>query len=276
MPVKNVPLIFLIFLIITNISLAGAWTQKKGGGFYKLDFRFLNAEKIYDRWGNKTDIPEFSDMTLGLYSEYGVSDALTLFGSWSAYKVTKIDSAKNFSLRDEISGTGDGLIGVKLRLAQFGSSVLSSLISFGIPAGISTPDGNIITGDGEFDQTIGIQFGYSLYPVPSYLNLSVRFSNRINGFSDEFGYGFEAGYDVLKSLTLIVRLNGLYSLKNGDPQTMGGFGIFANNTQFIAYSAGLNYEFTDRFGLSAAYESGTAGRNIISAPVVTLGIFFTH
>ena len=59
-------------------------------------------------------------------------------------------------------------------------------------------------------------------------------------------------------------------------QTVGGFGTFMNNQQFIAYNAELVYKVTKNFGVKGYYESGSNGKNIISTPVISAGIFFTH
>jgi hypothetical protein len=115
-----------------------------------------------------------------------------------------------------------------------------------------------------------------LYPVPAYFNLGVSYSNRSNGFSDQFNYAIEAGYRFFKNLSLIVRFHGQVSFENGDENIYGGFGTFSNNQQFIAYNAELVYKFANNVGIKGYYESGTNGKNIISAPVFNVGIYFTN
>ena len=66
------------------------------------------------------------------------------------------------------------------------------------------------------------------------------------------------------------------SFDNGDPNVLGGFGTYQNDQQFLAYNAELVYSITDNWGVSAYYESGTNGKNIISAPVLNFSVFFTH
>ena len=80
----------------------------------------------------------------------------------------------------------------------------------------------------------------------------------------------------MKNLSLIVRFHGQVSMDNGDANVIGGFGVYSNNQQFIAYNAELAYKFTDNFGVKGYYESGGAGKNIISAPVLNVGMFFTN
>ena len=61
-----------MFLIIPyKLVLAGAWPQKEGSGYYKISFRYLSGEKIYNSDGVKVPIPKFTDFTVGLFGSYG-------------------------------------------------------------------------------------------------------------------------------------------------------------------------------------------------------------
>ena len=64
-------IILLILLSQANEMFAGAWTQKKGGGYYKADFRYIGGNKIYDSNGDKVAIPDFKDLTVGVFGSYG-------------------------------------------------------------------------------------------------------------------------------------------------------------------------------------------------------------
>ena len=77
-------------------------------------------------------------------------------------------------------------------------------------------------------------------------------------------------------MTLILKFKGLQPLKNGDRNKIGGFGVLLNNQRYIAYGAEIIYMLTQNIGISAFYESGTAGRNIVSTPVYTFGVFFSN
>jgi hypothetical protein len=271
-------MVFLLLLILpVNEIFAGAWTQKKGTGFYKADFRYLGGNKIYNSIGDKIAIPDFRDMTVGVFGSYGITDNLTLMINAAVYKNVKLDTASTeLGFDNEVSGVGDILIGGKYKLAKFGQSFVSGKFLLNLPTGESTPDGGLWTGGGDYHQTLGLEYGYSLWPIPAYLNAGLTYTNRTQDFSDEFRYGIEAGYTFIKNLSLIIRFHGQVSMKNGDPDVQGGFGIFSNNQQYIAYNAELAYKFTDNFGVKGYYESGGAGKNIISAPVINVGLFFTN
>jgi hypothetical protein len=195
----------LCFLVLNQNLFAGAWTQKKGGGYYKLDFRFLSAKKFYDGEGVKIPLNgTFKDYTIDFYGEYGLSNNITISSSFLGFKMLDYQSNTGIAQIDDFeTGIGDASLGLKVLLKKIGQTVLSGSITLGLPTGEGTPDGDLLTGDGEFNQAITIQAGHSLYPTPSYLNLFISFNNRNSGFSDEFRYGVEGGYSFDKNVTLI-------------------------------------------------------------------------
>ena len=273
-------LILLSILIIPfmqSTADAGAWTQKKGRGYYKMDFRYLSGTKLYSPDGVKIPIPKFTDITIGIFGSYGINDKFTGFISAALYKSVKLETtSEEFGSDTDVSGFGDIALGGKYRLAKFGKSVISGKLILVLPTGKSEPDSGLWIGSNDFHQTLGFEYGYSLYPIPAYLNAGVSFSNRSKGFSDQFNYAIEAGYRFFNNLSLIVRFHGQVSFENGDENIYGGFGTFSNNQQFIAYNAELVYKFTNNVGIKGYYESGTNGKNIISAPVFNFGLFFTN
>ncbi|MCH8032358.1 MAG: hypothetical protein IH950_01200 [Bacteroidetes bacterium] len=276
--IKNnlILLSILIIFLIQSTAAAGAWTQKKGRGYYKVEFRYLSATKIYDSVGVKESIPKFTDVTIGIFGSYGITDNLTTFVNINAFKTVSLDSLSSaFGSDNDVKNIGDLDIGLKYRLANFGKTVISVKLILGLPTGLSTPDGGLWTGSGNFNQLLGVEVGHSFYPLPIYLSGGIAFNNRTNGFSDEFKYIIEGGYKFTKKLSLTLRFHGVVSFKNGDPSVQGGFGIFSNNQEYIAYNAALVYKISDSFGINGYYESGTNGKNIISTPVFNIGVFFT-
>jgi hypothetical protein len=271
-------LILILFIVIPHESvLAGAWPQKKGGGYYKISFRYLSGEKIYNSDGVKIPIPKFTDYTLGLFGSYGLTDKLTAFMNVGLFRSTKLDtSSQAFGSDTDVSGFGDISVGLKYGIVQLGKTIISAKLIFGIPTGLSSPDGGLWLGSGNANQLIGLEAGHSFWPSGFYLTEGIAFNNQTNGFSNQFRYYIEGGYRFSKSLLLIARLHGLISFDNGDPNVLGGFGSYQNDQQFLAYNAELVYSITDHWGVSAYYESGTNGKNIISAPVLNFSVFFTH
>ncbi len=272
---KYLILILIFFGFLTQSVFAGAWTQKKGSGYYKLDFRYVSGENIYDSSGTKIPIPTFTDLTIGGFGSYGITDEFTVFLGAAIFKSIKLDTTIS-GFENDVKGFGNMMTGVKYRIAKFSKSVFSGKIILGLPTGKTGNDGELWIGSKDFSQAIGLEYGHSLYPLPAYFNAGVTYTNRAAGISDHFNYGLEAGYSFLKNLSLIIRFHGQVSLENGDENIRGGYAIYSNNQQFIAYSAEVIYKITNNVGIKGYYESGGAGKNIISAPVINVGMFFTH
>jgi hypothetical protein len=256
---------------------AGAWLQKKGGSYYKIDFRYLSGDKIYNNEGNKIPIPKFTDLTIGMFASYGFTNDLTGFINVAPFRSANIDTSSFINgSGTSVKGFGDLSFGIKYGLIKTGNTIISAKILAGIPTAKSLPDGGLWLGRNDFNQSAGIEAGHSFYPAPVYLTEGLTFTNRAKGFSDELSYMIESGYKFSNKFSLIVRFHGQVSLKNGDSDVKGGFGVFSNNQHYIAYNAELLYKLTDNIGIKAYYESGTKGKNIISAPVINAGIFFTY
>jgi len=276
---KTFLLIPFLILILQSITFAGAWTEKKGGGYYKLSFRYLKADKIYNSYGEKVAIPDFTDITIGFYGTYGLTDKITLSLNASLYKNVKLEPTSfTQNIKTDVSGFGDIGVGVKYGFAKIGKTIFSTSLKLGIPTGkyeMNTGFPGLWTGRKDFNQTVTLEAGHSFYPASFYLTGLIAFTNRNEGFSDEFRYLIEGGYKLGETIAFIGRFHGLVSLKNGNDNVYGGFGIFQNNAQYYAYNLEIVYKMTKNFGLSAYYESGGGGKNIISAPVLNAGVFYT-
>ncbi len=270
-------IVVVLVLLFTGNSLGGAWPEKNGGGYYKLSFRYLKGDKIYNSDGDKVAIPDFTDITIGFYGTYGLTDNITLSLNATPYKSEKLSDISTVETISEtdVSGFGDFGLGIKYCVARINQTVVSTSLKFGFPTGKSNMDGELWTGRKDFNQTITIEAGHSFYPAPFYITGLVAFTNRNEGFSDELRFLIEGGYNFGIGFTVIGRIHTLGSVKNGNEDVIGGFGIFQNNSQYYAYNLELVYKINKNFGVSAYYESGGGGINIISAPVLNAGVFYT-
>jgi hypothetical protein len=264
--------LFLMLLLISSPIFGGGWTQKKGSGFYKLDFRYLPGKAVYNDKGEKFNLT-IKDMSFGFYGEHGISDELTLTANWITFQKISVDDLAAASSESEVSGIGDAGLGIRYLVGNFGNSVLSAAGRVGIPIGETYENGELWLGTGEWNQTFGLEFGHSFYPAPAYVSAVIYYRNRNEGFSDEIKWGVEGGYSFNEVVSLIGRFHGLNTLENGIEDFIGGFAIYSNNQKYIAYGLELIYKFNSGVGLAVGYESGGAGRNIISAPVLSFGLF---
>lgn len=129
------------------------------------------------------------------------------------------------------------------------------------------------SGDGEFNQLLTLEAGYSIPKTNIFLSALVGVNNRTRGFSEEFHYGLEAGITFMKNFTAIMKIRAVESFFNGEaPNTQNG--IFSNNTEYFSYTPELIYTIKDTFGLVASAGFALSGKNILASPNWSFGLFY--
>ena len=268
----------LLFLLFPAVSVqADGWPQRRGHGYYKLGFYTLRATHYSEPGGNRIAIPTVGDYTFSFYGEYGLTDRLTAIAYVPFQRITLNrqvgrETGFVFTEGDEITGLADPILGLRFGLLQFGGTVLSASLKLGLPLGTSDQTNGLNTGDGELNQQLSLEAGHSFYPIPAYAVVKAGFNQRSSGFSDEVDYGVEAGYTVANAWTIIGRVQGLESLKNGDA-TGGQLGFAGNDQRYLLYGAELAYTHNDTYGFSVGVQNATRAHNVLSAPTFSIGIF---
>lgn len=267
-------------MLASETAHAGAWTQKRGRGYYELKFQFIRADRFYEPDGRIIDIPTLAEYTTSFYGEYGLNDWLTVVGDFPFYK--RITLNRQIGTRtgfvffpgDSVSGISDAEVGVRLGLLRGGPTVISAGLKFGLPLGDDAQANGLLTGDGEFNQYVSLQLGHSFYPAPIYFTGEAGVNNRTNGYSDEFRYEAEVGYTFGEKLTLNFKINGVESFRNGADEVKGGMGgLFANNQEFLAYGPGVFYNFYKNVGVNARAAFASRGQNVLAKPQFFFGVF---
>jgi len=276
-------IIALAFVNSANEVHAGAWTQKAGQGFYKLEGRFIHARRFFEPNGKLIDIPALSDYTTSFYGEYGLSERFTLVAHVPFYKRIALNrqigksSGFVYFAGDSISGFADSDAGFRFGLEQNGPTVLSARVMLGLPLGKEEQRSGLLTGDGEFNQLLALELGHSFYPLPMYFSGEAGFNNRTKGFSDEFRYAAELGYTFWNDVTLMMKFTGVASLKNGEDNIRSGMGgLYGNNVSYLALGPSLFYQFNKNFGVIAGVDGATYGQNVLASPSYSLGVYFKN
>lgn len=279
---QRIVLGLVTILLPLQSANAGAWTQEKGGAFFKAATRFVRADTFYDPNGEPLDTATFGDNTVSLYGEYGIVDGFTVVANLPLRTLTlnrqvgKLSSAEQFS-GDRVTAIGDGELALRGRLARIGSSVFSAQFTVGIPVGISEQENGLVTGDGEADTRLEFHYGHGFSGVPLYLGLFAGYAKRFRGFSDEYRYGGELGYTFFNRALLILKANGVRSRKNNDdPFEQIGDGNLVNNQSYLAYGPELNVRITGGLGVSALLELAALAENVYAAPALTVGLTYSH
>lgn len=264
----------------------GGWPKGKGEGYYKLSQWWVVSGAHFTDAGTTDPNVTSGIFNTSLYAEYGITDRLTgvlYFPFFSRAYMNNLVSGTTGDIiapGDAINSIGDTDIGLKYGLNKGKKVALAATLTLGLPLGISEGGvaGNLQTGDGEFNQIVQMDAGYSfkVHPkVATYANAYVAYNNRTSGFSDEFRYGIEVGAGLFnQKWWLIGRLNGVESMQNGSlAGDINSTSIFANNTEFTSWSFETAVYATKKLGFSASYSSAFRGRLIFAAPAFSLGVF---
>lgn len=263
----------LITLFSTSDLLAGGWTQPKGGGFGKIDAYIINAGNVFDDDGESVSIPDYRFLSTNLYAEYGITEKLTGI----IYFPFLVSSESDPFVGDESfsnSSVGDLDVGVRYGLLRSDRMVVSGVLMLGIPTGSADEDELLWTGDGEFNQIIKAEAGFSL-PASIYAVAGLGFNNRSQGFSDEVIFDIEAGIGLFdQQLFFALKSSGRLPMDNGDEDVTGGYGMFSNNTGYVSFGPELTYIMKNGLGFSLNTYGAFFGRNLLAAPSYSAGIVY--
>lgn len=283
---KKLVALSLLLALTVATTAGGPWVQSKGKGYYKLSEWWLVFDQHYTDAGLLDPNVTTGIFNTTAYAEYGITNRFTgIFNGvlLSRNYMNNIRSATTEEILIEgesVNALGDIDLGVKYGISKPGAKYpLAASIIFGIPTGTPSAgsQGNLQTGDGEFNQLLSLHGGtsFSLFKKSLYSTLEVGFNNRSNGFSDEFRYGLEVGMEVVKErLWVNARLTGIESFKNAEAGEITSVSIFANNTEFTSFGLEASYYISSRWGVSAGMAGAFRGEIIAAAPSYTAGIFF--
>ncbi len=272
----------IIVIILSSIFVlplqAGGWLQGKGKGYFKLGQSIIKGDQFYNGDGEITDIITVGVYQSSLYGELGLSKKLDgiLYLPFVS-RLTLNDalfSDGRFQKGDDFTSIGDAQIGLKYGIRQDKRLVISASLILGLPLG-STDGGEsgiLQTGDGEFNQMVMLEAGYS-FNAPLYANVGIGINNRTKGFSEEFRATAEIGYEYEKKLIIAAKFATVQSWMNGEPDGSAGSGIFSNNLEYVSFGPEISYRITEKIGCTFSYQGASAGRHILAAPSYGFGLF---
>ena len=275
---KKFALILFLNAVVILCYAGGGWPQPKGQGYFKLTQNYIGSSSFYNPDGEIIDITQTNLFTTSAYAEYGFTNRFTgiiyfPFFVRNTLNEVRYNQSGKVSPGDEVNSIGDADVSFKYGLIVNKPIVVSATLLFGLPLGKTAGGTSQIlqTGDGEFNQMIRIDASHSFYPKAFYASVYVGFNNRTQGFSDEVRVGGEIGVTYKKFIP-ILKINVVQSLFNGDSEVAQN-GIFSNNTEYISPTLELNYQLSEKIGISGSGGFALAGRNILASPNWSLGAY---
>ena len=277
--IKHITLSLFLCVALNQAIAGGGWPQPKGKGYFKLSQSFLMSPRYFDGNGNIIELsPSYGYFSTSFYGEFGFTDRLTgiIYVPFFARAVKNELRFNQSGIVDpgaSLNSFGDTDIAIKYGLIVNKPIVVSATLLFGLPLGDNgaTNSSALQTGDGEFNQMLRIDASHSFYPKKFYVSAYAAFNNRTKGFSDEVRFGAEVGLTLNKFIP-IFKVSSVHSLFNGDVGIVQN-GIFSNNTEFISPSLELNYQLTEKIGVSGSIATALAARNILASPNFGIGVY---
>lgn len=278
--------LFLIGSIQTSFA-GGPWPQPKGKGYFKLSEWWTVFDQHYTDQGRIDP-----NVTTGLYNttfygEYGLSKRVTAIVNAPLLSRNYMNNLRSGTTNEvivegeAINAIGDIDLGFRYGLSKSGAAIpLALSLTLGLPTGKTNAgtQGNLQTGDGEFNQILLLEAGHSFQigKVASYLSAYAGVNNRSNDFSEELRYGLEWGLGLAQQkLWLNAKLNVVSSFKNGaTAETTTSTSLFANNAEFSSIALEASYYLTKRVGVSVSAAGAFSGSVIAAAPAYSVGVFY--
>ncbi len=211
-----------VFVFITTLLLvgasssqvfAGAWTAKQGGMYNKLAFNYFESKHYYDSEGDRHRLAydgKYTDTNLNWYLEYGLTDQLTLLGSFY-YKWLE---QENDYFRAKSDGVGDFEVGLKWKILD--DPLVLAIQGLTKISGPYDDDEVPGLGNDQTDFELRLLLGKSLYPLPLYMGLEAAYRWRTQAPSDEWRLLAELGGNAGNYFYGRIKLDCLFSANNAD------------------------------------------------------------
>ncbi len=267
--------IFIVMAVVADILTAGAfnychagaWTLSGGKMYEKLSLNYYTAN------------PNFTDMNIGNYIEYGFTDTLSIVNSVYLKQIRNqyhsTASGATTTTTTTTSGIADIELGLKHKMVEGSYGILSHQALVKIP-GPYDKNNALPLGNGQFDAEYRVLYGFSLWRLfPGYANFEAGYRYRAEIPSDEFRYLVEAGVNITKQFYARVKLDGIQSLNNADNVTdQSGNPTTIYQFDLQKLDCALGYKLTDTWGLEIGYTPTLYARNTAEGTSYSVGITY--
>jgi len=268
----------LIIIAFINAAWAAGLAQPLAKGNYQLRFNqlYTASNSFFDSNEESIKIRTNSISSTNFSVDYALTNRFIIHATVPVFVRSTVNGIQyNQTGKTEqgsaLNSFGDSEVGVKVNLFKRLPFQTTGFVTLGLPFGKKDKvglDTDLQTGDGEFNQLIGIKL--QKYFSSFFVNGYTSFNNRSKDFSNEIRYGFEAGY-LGNKFNVSVRLNAIESLFDKTAPVSQN-GIFSNHRELVSPGVEILYKVTKRIGVFGSSDFVIAGRNTLNAPLFALGV----
>jgi hypothetical protein len=261
-------IICLLFCICTLTYAQQAWTKEKGKFFSQVGISTLAFNSIIDN-----DLGKFrpinrdiTDITIGLYGEYGLFDGLTLSGQIPFKSVSSANGNVTEAQNGSLSGLSNINLGLTARLYQNGGAVVSGKMRTNLPTATYDVATGLRTG---FDATSFIpSVLFGLGADKFFLSGELGYEIRNNGYANRTLAGFQIGkFFINRKLLAIFNFDLAYTLEGGtyDDAKSEFTGLYLSDQTYLSPGVKLGYYFTPKVALWGSIGVGLPPTNNVGA-----------
>jgi protein XagA len=265
-----------LFLFVLCLS-GHAWGQvySQHAGWVRLNQQLISSDSFFDSDSKPTTIRTNTLYITSLTAEVGLSNRLTSVLYLPFFVRSQVNNVEFNQSGNRLAGAslntlGDAELGIRFAFRKKLPQVIG-IATLGLPLGRELEVGSnsdLQTGDGEFNQLIGLQLLQEFKSIS--LSGQVSFNNRSQNFSNEIRYGVDVKYTG-KKIGARFQFNAIESLFN-DVAPVSLSGIFSNHREVFIPSLEVNVAISKHFWIFLSCDYIVAGRNTLNAPLWTTGL----
>ena len=276
-------LTFLAALTSTMVIAQGPWSQGKGHGYAQLLYNTVPSytSLFGGENGSRQSERVLSETDIALYAEVGISDKLTLGTTVPIISVTSGDRNPRLSEvpllpADNLTSLGNVSLLGKYTLLNKSWNV-AVITQVDLPTSSRTIESGLSTGVDALTFQPKISAGKST--LNGFFYGFFGYGIRNNSHHDFLNFGVEAGLKAGEKVSLIININRLHNLDNGDPLVDSPENIITGfYTSFQEYTGYLLKLFVEDIykgiGGFASLGGGGNADSVAASPALSLGVFY--
>lgn len=268
---KNLIVIFGLFLLFQTSLAQSPWTREKGKVYAQLGFSGLFYNLVANNEGEKIKLnKDISDVTLQAYGEYGITNNLDILAILPYKTVTvapKVGDSKSFS------GIGNITLGLKYKVFNKNWKISTGL-QFSPKTSSFDVKSNLSTGFNASTILPFISAGSSSGKWYYFGNLGYGYMD--NKYSDYLKANAEVGYQIIDKGHLIIALDSrnIISKEVAFEKDNKQWESHLDRQTYNAFGLKFNYEFAkDKFGANASAFGAFGNKNAPLAPSLNFGLY---
>ena len=249
-----------------NTAMAAAWTRGEGQFLFLIPAEYYVATEQFDNDGDRVDRRRFTQVEIGPYLEYGITDFLTVGAQPKFRRITLDTDAGEL----DNSGLADADLFTRLRLWHEGEAAFSVQGLVKIPIQADEEDA-LPLGFEQIDTEVSAAFG-NRHPLDFgtiFYNLEVGFRKRFETPADEVHGDVFIGWTDGTWTALVQSLN-----TAGISSELGTTEVLTSEPEYTRFKAQVTiaYRLSDQASVLAGGSTTYAGTNVGAGNSGFLGV----